>query len=405
MKAYNEGEKIELIVEDLEFHAETAELRAAASMVLKFPDESKKQPDLLYFSGIFVSTGSNLNGAHFLGSELVFSRDTIVNKAMDVEHEEDKIVGHIYAYAFTDKNGKSLDDKELASKEVASLDSQEMHVLIAGIVYKNRFPNFAREVAEKKWCLSMECYYQDFDVKIGDMLFTRPEATMLGLACNDERTVGQMAKVVKDGREIAKGKIARVLRGICFSGCGFVKNPANPPSVVIEVANNKLVERVVTTVLPMPKQPEVSDTAGDPSVLTLIYQEKVPHTEASNNVTSVNIDTPEKCVENNTQNAGGVDNARDGLLDDSVGICVNYRRRKLNKSNEVVAENWCTAFEQSCTSFSRDTTDPECLIHVNVKEMAKERVEQLLGGKAKRDRLIKLLDDLNTALQCVEKIR
>ena len=51
-----------------------------------------------------------------------------------------------------------------------------------------------------------------------------------------------MAKILKGGKEMATGTIARVLRGICFSGCGVVKNPANPPSVILETAKEKSEE-------------------------------------------------------------------------------------------------------------------------------------------------------------------
>jgi hypothetical protein len=51
------------------------------------------------------------------------------------------------------------------------------------------------------------------------------------LASESADIVGKAAKVLKKGKEIASGTIARVLRNICFSGCGIVKNPANPPSV------------------------------------------------------------------------------------------------------------------------------------------------------------------------------
>ena len=66
---------------DIELHKETAALRERASKIINLPDEKKKQPDLLYFSAIFVSSGENLNHAYFLPSELVAAEGTIINKA------------------------------------------------------------------------------------------------------------------------------------------------------------------------------------------------------------------------------------------------------------------------------------------------------------------------------------
>lgn len=223
----------------IEVQEETGSRFEKASQVIDLPKKADRQVDLMYFSAIFVSTGTNLNNAHFLGSELVAAEDTIINKALDIEHEESEIIGHIYERAFIDKEGNLLSEKELASRETASLDEQDMHIAIAGIIYKTRFPNIAQEVADGKFKVSMECYYQDCDIKVGDMIVTRKEAEVLGLAAKDDKVLGHLAKVIKDGKEIASGHIARVLRGICFSGCGIVENPANPPSVIMETAKEK----------------------------------------------------------------------------------------------------------------------------------------------------------------------
>jgi hypothetical protein len=85
----------------------------------------------------------------------------------------------------------------------------------------------------------MECYYNSFDVKVGDLVISRREAESLGLTETSDSVFGKLAKVVKDGVAVASGRLTRVLRGICFSGCGIVKNPANPASVILETANVK----------------------------------------------------------------------------------------------------------------------------------------------------------------------
>ena len=225
---------------DIRLEEETEDLKKAVAAAIELPRNEAKQPDLQYFSAIFVSAGTNLNGAHFLPSELVKAEDTIVSKALDVEHKEEEIIGHIYDRVFISDDNQKLDLVELSKKEDASLDSEnnDMHVVIAGVIYKNRFPNLAKEVSEGKWKVSMECYFANYDVKIGDLILTRREAESMGLAY-DDRLFGKLAKIVKKGKEIAEGKLERVLRDIVFSGCGVVKNPANPPSVILETANEK----------------------------------------------------------------------------------------------------------------------------------------------------------------------
>lgn len=351
---------------DIILEKETPELKEQASKIIELPSESEKQPDLLYCSAVFVSTGENLNHAYFMGSELIMAEGTVVNKAMDIEHDETSVIGSIYKREFMDSTGNKLELKEISSKEVAAQDSQEMHIAIACVVYKNRFPNFAKEVAENKWKVSMECYYDDYDIKIGQMVLDKREAEALGLAATDSGILGSIGKVIKEGVEIASGTITRVLRGICFSGCGFVKNPANPASVVLETANTKV-------------------TDSDNKTIVLNYD--VLQT-VDNNVTSSTVEGDDINTEN----------AVDGTLDDTVGICVSYKRRLYDKANKVIASDWCTMYEKGCTSFSRDTTDPDCLMNKDILKVAKAAVKERFNIKKSKDKREKLLYGLKAAL-------
>ena len=353
----------------INLHEETADLKEKASKIIELPTGKNRQVDLQYFSAILVSSGENLNHAFFMPSELLAAEGTIINKALDVEHEEQEIIGHLYQKCFIDKEGNPLDIAELASRETASLDTQDMHIAIAGIIYKNRFPNIAQEVADKKWqAVSMECYYQNYDVKIGSLILDKKEAEALGLASSDDKLLGRLAKVIKDGKEIAKGTVARVLRGICFSGCGIVKNPANPPSVILETASEK-GDNIMT----------------DSNGIIILNYDKIGQ---SNNVTSEEIETTVNKEE-----------ARDGLLDDSTGICVNYKRRLEDKNSNVVESDWCTRYEKSCTSFSRDTTDQNCLYVQEIVSLTEEATRKLLKKRASRDKRNSLLQGLKAALR------
>lgn len=352
---------------DIKIQKETNARKEKAAKIIDLPGDKDKQPDLLYFSAIFVSSGENLNHAFFLPSELVKSEGTIVNKALDVEHEEDKIIGHIYERAFMDKEGNSLDIKELASKEAASLDKQEIHVAIAGILYKSRFPNIAKEVSDNNWKVSMEAYYQDYDVKVGDLILSRKEAESLGLS--DESSIfGCISKVFKKGKEIASGRLTRVLRGLMFSGCGIVKNPANPDSIIMETAKSRKIK-------------------VDDSVIMFNLDE-------DNNVIQVSI-------EDNKEEA-------EITRDDTVGICVSYKRwvyghGEKGPDTEILHEDWCTLYEDKCSSFSRDVTDPNCLKNkkdnvVYVSKVAKSYAKKLLKSKEDKDKREVLVNKLRTTL-------
>ena len=70
---------------NIELLEETTARRERASAIIDLPQGKDKQPDLQYFSAIFVSSGENLNHAYFMPSELVKAEGTIVNKALDIK--------------------------------------------------------------------------------------------------------------------------------------------------------------------------------------------------------------------------------------------------------------------------------------------------------------------------------
>jgi hypothetical protein len=128
---------------DIKIEEETSVLKEKASKVINLPEGD---------------SGENLNHAYFMPSELLLAENTIVNKALDIEHKESEIIGHIYDRVFITKEGAIIDLKELADLEKGSLDKKEIHIAIAGIVYKDRFPNVASEIADNGWRVSMECF-------------------------------------------------------------------------------------------------------------------------------------------------------------------------------------------------------------------------------------------------------
>lgn len=295
----------------IKLHKETATLREKAmSSFSNMREEfasidlpSNLQFDLKYFTAVFVSSGSNLNNAYFLPSELLKAEASICNKPMDIEHEERSIVGHIIDCQFVDKKeGNRLDLEEMASYDVSAIDAMDMDIEISGVVYKNRFPEVCSDIDSGVYKVSMECYYPSFDVLVGDTIMTASEAAALGIDFNLDKKYN----ISKGGLEI-NGFAKRVLRDIHFSGCGFVKEPANPESVIMETAGGL--------------------------------------------------------------NSSGFKDAANLVYNDSVGICVYFKKEVFNEAvkdqdSTVAAKNWCSLYNEPCTSFSRDTTDPACLRNV-----------------------------------------
>jgi len=340
---------------EIELFEGTDELRQEVASVVSFPEN--KTPDMLFFSGIFVSSGENLNKAFFLPSELVKSHHTINNKALDVEHDETQVVGHIYSSAFMDRSGNKLEINTLQSMNQDDLEKMDIDVMIAGILYKSRFPELAKEVKDSKWKLSMETYFQNYDIKIGNLILSKKEAEALGLASDD--VLGRVARILKKGKEMAKGEVARVLRGLMFSGCGLVKNPANPRSVILETAKKKELEE------------------GE------IVVELDPETNLKN-TEEADIDI----VDIRTQT--------------SIGICVSYQRRVVDATFEgpdakVLHEDWCMLYDTGCTSPSRGADHPECARH-QVIEVTKSYTNHKLEDMKAIDKRGSLLAQLKNLL-------
>lgn len=365
-KFYMEGKII--------LQAETPELKERAAKSIELPPENERQPDLLYMSAILVSSGENLNNAYFLPSELIAAENSISFKALDIEHSETDIVGSILSREYIDSDGNKLNLTELSSKETAALNEMNMHIAISAVVYKNRFPNVAKEIADGTWSkVSMECYYQNYDIKIGEVIMSKREAEAIGLAASNDSVFGRMARIIKDGKELAAGNIARVLRGICFSGCGIVKNPANPPSVILEVAkenvnNDKSLEEDIILSY---------DTINKEESSTLEELD-------NNNVTLEDVEDVKSEIAVDT--------------DDFGNICSYYKHKVFDKDNNLIKERWCAAYEQGCTSFSRGLQDPDCLRNKDIQKMVIARYNKLRESSAKKDKRERLLKGLKAAL-------
>jgi hypothetical protein len=188
------------------------------------------QPDLLYFKAVYLSEGANRNGAVFHREELLPTLGSIVNKAMDIEHEEKGIVGHIYAASFADSDGNML------TKDEAKSFDGSVDVVIAGIVYRDRFGDLASEIEDGDWYVSMETYYSDYYITVGEELRLDRDHPDLEKI---EEYVGQKVVVSKDGDELANDVVYRHMKGLHFCGGGFVKKPANPTSIIFETASKK----------------------------------------------------------------------------------------------------------------------------------------------------------------------
>ncbi len=372
---------------EVEENVEKAAMEKAA--VLAFPDE--KQTDLQYMRSCLVSAGTNKNGAHFLPSEMMKAHNTVVHKAIDIEHDEEKVIGHIYECAYMYKDGTQFDplvvmaDYESASR---NLDEVDMDIAVAGVIHKMRFPEYAEEIAAGEWKVSMECFFKDFDIKIGDIIITRDEAKALGY--DPSELIGGFVKVIAGHKEMGVRQVSRVLRHITFSGMGIVKNPANPHSIIMETAARKEMmekgEQVVDLEMidnlrghkvvlsenagetQVDKEVEVSDNLVEVSNASTdeetpkLYLELDEETGGISRVLTV---SPNKEVA--ARWSGGGLPGPGGVMSSPDSLCISFKKRltKYNALDQsegvVIQEHWCALFEERCPVIGATAKAPECL--------------------------------------------
>ncbi len=367
--------------------------------VLAFPDE--KQGDLQYIKSVLVSAGTNKNGAHFLPSEMMKAHQTIVNKAIDVEHNEEQVIGHIYDCAFLFKDGEQFDPKEiLAEHEQARQDPDllDIDIVVAGVIHKMRFPELADEVLEGNWKVSMECFFKDFDIKIGEQIITRNEAETLGY--NPQDLIGGFVKVMVGTKALGKHLVSRVLRDITFSGMGIVKNPANPHSIILETADHKermetgnfvidleqidnlrghkvevsskekVTEEATETTVPI----KVISEDGEMEIEEQLYVEVDKETGGIKRVLSIS-GKEEAALRNSGPGIGGPGS----ITSYPDEICKSFKKRvtKFNALDQsegvVVHEHWCALFEEACPVIGASAKAPECLRNARNRTTRDER--------------------------------
>lgn len=195
---------------------------------------SLKDEDLFYHTSILVSTTWNNNNDVFTPETVWAARHTPVHKPTNLEHDSNKIVGHMTAsWAIDTKGNKISDDiKKLPSK---------FHILVGSVIYKLWPKNddysiavasLLKSIKDGEKYVSMECIYDDFDYAFSDVNDNKKSIKKI-VARNEDTAFLSKYLTAYGGDGLFKGeKIGRVLRKIAFSGKGYVDKPANPESVI-----------------------------------------------------------------------------------------------------------------------------------------------------------------------------
>jgi hypothetical protein len=193
--------------------------------------------DLYYVQSILVTSSWNKNDDIFDKNEVWLSRNTPEDKPTNLEHDEGVIIGHIVSNWPIDEDGALIDDNIDPSQI-----PEKFHILTGSVIYKGfsnpelkaRSEKLIAEIENGTKYVSMECYFKGFDYG----LINQSNNEYKVLARNAETAFLTKHLRAYGGLGEHEGyKIGRVLRGITFSGKGYVDKPANPDSIIFNGQN------------------------------------------------------------------------------------------------------------------------------------------------------------------------
>jgi hypothetical protein len=193
---------------------------------------SMSDEDLYYVQSILVSSSWNKNDDIFDKAEVWSAKHTPEDKPTNLEHDENTIIGHIVSNYPITEDGILIDE----NTPIENLPNK-YHILTGSVIYKGfsnpelrgRADKLISEIESGEKYVSMECFFKGFDYG----LVNQSNGSYQILPRNKE--TAHLTKHLRayGGQGEHEGfKIGRVLRGITFSGKGFVNKPANPDSII-----------------------------------------------------------------------------------------------------------------------------------------------------------------------------
>jgi hypothetical protein len=199
--------------------------------VQNFATANKKlTKDLYPVTSILVSTVWNANDDVFLKDEVWNARHTPIHHPVNINHDQDIIVGHMTDIWAVDDHG------EIIPEDTAVEDLPAIYSLVnASVVYTSWYEEeksaqvmeLINSIEENKMFVSMECIFEDFDYVLSN-------AKEYKVVKRTEETaeISKHLRCFGGNGLFGDYRIGRAPRGILFTGKGFTTNPANKRSII-----------------------------------------------------------------------------------------------------------------------------------------------------------------------------
>lgn len=196
---------------------------------------SDRDSDLFPTKSLLVSTNWNLNDDVFSPYEVWNARHTPSHKPTNIEHDEHNLVGHITNTWAIDNDGNIISENTIVN-ELPDI----YHIINGAVIYKtwqdekliDRTEALIQSIKDGEMFVSMECLFSSFDYAIIDdceyKIISRNK---------DTAWLTKHLRAYGGSGIYEHKKIGRLLRNIVFCGKGYVKNPANPESIIFDVAS------------------------------------------------------------------------------------------------------------------------------------------------------------------------
>lgn len=227
-----------------------ARARSLATASLGAVADSIADGDLFYYRSILASTGWNLNDHVFLGPELLAAATSVVDKPVNLEHDQGDIVGHVVSAQPVDAEMAPI----AADADPATLPDL-FHVAVGSVVYRHiggearadQVEGLIAAIVAGRKSVSMEAWMADFDYALVHAdgraeVVARTDATawmtpyLRAFAPPDLATRRLADPRLGSGTvETASGpaRVGCLMRGLTFCGKGIVDTPANPHSAIL----------------------------------------------------------------------------------------------------------------------------------------------------------------------------
>ena len=176
-----------------------------------------------------VANRFNKNGDGIDSKTALAIKDYFIHKPTNIEHQRNKVVGHVVGASLS-----SFGDNKLISEEEAELEDGPFNIALSAVVYKTVNPQFATLIEKsvdpedelyQKVSASWEVGFNDYDIVLGNADLREGEV----ISDEDQKEeFRQFLKAYGGKGETDDGvQVHRLIKGSIYPlGIGFTANPA-----------------------------------------------------------------------------------------------------------------------------------------------------------------------------------